>query len=435
MNVLFVEKSLRIDKMGIAYLAAVLKEAGHDVACVQDDIESVHVYMSTHSVDVVCWSMMTCDSDWMFAKNRVLKKDFRFISIIGGPHPTFFSQEGVHDPDVDFVVVGAGESVICDILNGKITDKLVRGNIPDPNLLPHPSREPQYRYDDFRNSRMKRFIAGRYCNFSCKYCFNDQFKTVYKDQLKSLRNRLSVKRLMEDIDGVKTQYGLEHVVLNDDDIATNKDWLMEFCAEMTSRKLEWSGIIRASSVDLFMLQKMKDSGCEFITLAIESANENTQKFLNRGFITNQDVRNVLKWTKELGIKTRLLNIIGLPVEDPLADALETLKFNQEVKPTESIVSVFQPYQGTVLWKYCLEKGLIDVDTKLGTFYDGTRLKIPDASKINGLYHWWPYAVQYGLPLGLVEILSDIEISPEIQSRLQKYKWEYGKREFFGVKTA
>ncbi len=99
---------------------------------------------------------------------------------------------------------------------------------------------------------------------------------------------------------------------------------------MTSRKLECSGIIRASSVDLFMLQKMKESGCEFITLAIESANENTQKFLNRGFITNRDVRNVIQWTKELGIKTRLLNIIGLPVEDPLADALETLKFLGEL---------------------------------------------------------------------------------------------------------
>jgi len=430
MNVLFIEKSLRTDKLAIMYLSAVLKAAGHTTHLIWDDIESSEDYMKSHPIDVVCWSMMTCESEWMFEKNRQLKEKFKFISIIGGPHPTFFPDDGIKDPNVDYVVQGAGELVINKILAGQVNTKCIRGDIPNINELPFPDRTIQYRYDEFGKARMKRFMAGRYCFFSCKYCFNDRFKRLYTDQKRSMWNRHKVSRLMEEMDGVIKTYGMEHAVMNDDDIAADLDWLNEFCDEIKKRKIEWSGLVRASSVTKDILAKMKDSGCEFLTLAIESANETTQKFLNRGNITNQDVENAVKWAKELGFKVRLLSMIGLPVDDPLGDALETLEFNMRMQPTESIISVFQPYRGTALWDYCLKKGLVDPDVKMGTFYSGSKLKIKDAKKIDSLYHWWPYAVRYQMPIDLVKILIEIEIPPDVQDKLQRYKWEFGKREFF-----
>ena len=40
MKILFLEKKLRIDKLSVCYLAAVLKKAGHKVDLVQDDKEN-----------------------------------------------------------------------------------------------------------------------------------------------------------------------------------------------------------------------------------------------------------------------------------------------------------------------------------------------------------------------------------------------------------
>ncbi len=74
--------------------------------------------------------------------------------------------------------------------------------------------------------------------------------------------------------------------------------------------------------------------------------------------------------------------------------------------------------------------LVDPDVKMGTFYSGSKLKIKDAKKIDSLYHWWPYAVRYQMPIDLVKILIEIEIPPDVQDKLQRYKWEFGKREFF-----
>lgn len=432
MNVLFIEKKLRTDKLGIMYISAVLKQEGHHVYLIQDDVESSEEYLSKNSIDVICWSMMSCDSTWMLNKNKSLKKKFKFISIIGGPHPTFFPEEGINDPNVDYVIIGSGECVINKILNNEITTKSIRGNIPDINKLPFPDRSIQYRYDEFGKARAKRFMGGRYCYYSCKYCFNSQFKKIYSDQIKSLWNRHNVELLMKELDDVKCEYGLEHAIFNDDDIAANKSWLIEFCQEIKKRNIGWSCLISASSVDFNILKLMKNSGCEFISLAIESANKETQKFLNRKFLTTEDVEQAVKWAISLGLKVRLLNIIGLPVKDPLEDAFETLRFNQKINPTESIISIFQPYRGTELWEYCIKEGLITENTICGTFFENTSLNIQNSNKINSLYHWWPYAVRYNMPIDLVKILIDINISPDIQDKLQKYKWEWGSRNFFKI---
>lgn len=430
MNILFIEKTLRTDKLGIMYISAMLIQAGHNVYLIQDDIDPAEKYMIKNKIDVVCWSMMTSDAPWMFQKNKELKEKFKFISIVGGPHPTFFPQEAVNDVNIDYVVIGPGELVINDIIDGKINHKLIKGNIPDVDKLPQPYRNIQYRYDEFGKSRIKRFICGRYCYYSCNYCFNDKIKTIFKDQIKSMWKRKSVALTMKEIDDVKEKYGLEHANFNDDNIAANKEWLIEFCHEMKKRKLEWSGLICANSVDLSLLKLMKESGCVFLFIGIEAININTRKIINRKWTKIEELELAIRWSKEVGIYVRSANIIGFPVEDPLSDAFETLKFNQDTQPEDSIASIFQPFKGTAIWDYCYKNGYIDENSNGGTYYNGTKLKIKDADKINNLFHWWNYAVQYKLPLDFIKILIDVPLSDDIKMKLQDYKWETNRKLFY-----
>jgi anaerobic magnesium-protoporphyrin IX monomethyl ester cyclase len=432
-SILFVEKKLRIDKIGFLYLAAIMKNAGHQVDMIQDDVESVDEYLSKNHIDFVMYSVMTGEHLWFLNKNRELKSKHNFISVMGGPHFTFFPEQGLEDPSIDYVVQGPGENVILDIIDGIYKDKFVTGHMPDVNALPPPDRSILYKYEEFGKAKMKRFIAARYCLYSCKYCFNHLYKRIYKDEKYMLSQRLSPDKIIAEILDVKEKYGLDVVYFNDDDFPGDKEWLQEFCQKYKEKvNLPYCGSMRASSVNREIIKMMADSGCSFMNIALESANPETQKFLRRGFITNEQVENACNDCKEFGIKVRLQNMIGLPVDDPLKDALDTLAFNIKINPTDSWSAVFQPFPKTDLWRECLEKGLITEQTQAVNFYEGTQLNIKDAEKINRLYKWWFFIVKHQLPIELVKILIELPLTAEQERYMQDLRWNIAKGLLYGM---
>jgi radical SAM superfamily enzyme YgiQ (UPF0313 family) len=263
------------------------------------------------------------------------------------------------------------------------------GTLPDVENLPPPDRSILYKYDEFGKARMKRFITARYCLHNCKYCFNHLFKKLYPHEKQKLTQRISPDKIIDEILDVRRQYKLEIVFFNDDDFPENHEWLEEFCGKYREKvNLPYCGSMRASSVDRKLIKMMADSGCIFMNISLESVNPETQKILRRGGITNEQVENACSNCKEFGIMVRLQNMIGLPVKNPLQDALDTLAFNMRINPTDSWCAVFQPFPKTDLWKETLKLGLITEKTQAGNFYEGTKLKIRDAKKINRLNKWW-----------------------------------------------
>jgi anaerobic magnesium-protoporphyrin IX monomethyl ester cyclase len=429
MKILFLEKKLRTDKLGILYLSRVLKDAGHEVDLIQTDLEDI----SSINADFIMYSVMSGEHEWFLEMNRELKKKHKFKAVMGGPHFTFFPEQGLNDPDVDFVVQGAGEGVIVEIVEGRVDKKLIRGFIPDVNNLPNPDRSILYKYSEFGDARMKRFIAGRYCLYSCTYCFNHLFKKLYVDQKDRFFQRVSPRKIIEEIKEVKKEYGLELAYFNDDDLAADKDWLIEFCGLFKKEiGIEFCGSIRASSVDDDLLKLMANSGCVFLNVALESAVPETQKLLRRGFITNDQIKQACKSCEKYGIKVRLQNMIGLPVDDSLEDALETLRMNQEINPTDSWAAIFQPFPRTDLWKYCIDKGLITEETQSRAFYEHTPLNLEDADKINRLHKWWFFAIRYQFPIELIRILLDTPLDDKQEKRMQDYRWEVAKGLLYGL---
>ena len=47
-SILFIEKRLRTDKIGLLYLTGVMREVGHDVDMIQTDLEDVDKYLHDH---------------------------------------------------------------------------------------------------------------------------------------------------------------------------------------------------------------------------------------------------------------------------------------------------------------------------------------------------------------------------------------------------
>jgi anaerobic magnesium-protoporphyrin IX monomethyl ester cyclase len=432
-TILFIENKLRIDKIGFLYLAAILKAAGYTVDMVQDSIDNADRYLTDNHVDFVMYSVMTGEHLWFLEKNKELKSKHSFKSVMGGPHFTFFPEQGLEDPNVDYVVQGPGENVILGIVAGAYNEKCIKGSMPDVNSLLPPDRSILYKYEEFGSSKMKRFITSRYCLYSCKYCFNHLYKRLYKDDLHMMNQRITPDKIIAEILDVKEKYGLETVYFNDDDFPGDPEWLAEFCTKYKEQvNLPYCGSMRANSVTRDSIKMLADSGCAFMNIALESANPETQVFLRRGRITNQQVEDACNACREFGIKVRLQNMIGLPVDDPLKDALDTLIYNIKINPTDSWSAVFQPFPKTDLWEESLKKGLITEQTQAVNFYEGTQLKIKDAEQINRLHKWWFFAIKYQLPIELVKILLTIPITKEQEKQMQDLRWNIAKELLYGL---
>jgi len=319
MKILFVEKRLRLEKLGVCYLAAVLKRAGHEATLMQDEIEDVDAYLNEEHVDFVMFSITSDEAGWASHRNKELKKRHCFKTVVGGPHPTFVPSWGMDDKAIDYVVRGPGEDVILNIVNGS-AEKLTRGNLLGRFSYIPPDRSIVYKYPEFRDSPMKRFVACRYCLFSCRHCFNSAFKALYTDQKDCLAYRPPAETIIHEIEGVKQKYGLKLAVFNDDDIANNPEWLEKFCG-LLKRNVEigFAAAVRATSVTEETVRMMASAGWRSTYIGLESANSETQKLLRRGPVTNSDIYNATRWCEESGVKVRLQIMIGLPVENPLAD--------------------------------------------------------------------------------------------------------------------
>lgn len=434
MKIVFVENKLRIDKLGPLYLSAILKENGHDVELVQDIDNDIDDYFKNNSPDIALYSVMSSEHNWYLGINKELKSKYKFKAIFGGPHFTFFSEENINDPYIDHIVVGPGELVINDVVNGKYSEKIIRGQTPpDINSIPQPDRSILYKYDQFGNSNMKRFIASRDCPNACTYCFNHLYRKMFKDQKQYFFQKTNPDRLIKEISEVIDTYGMGMVYFNDDDFASDHDWLYEFLKEYEKKiNLPFCGSLRANNVNEDVARRLGEANCHFMNMAIESSNPQTQKMLRRGKIKNEDIINANGFLKENGILVRLQNMIGLPVDDPLADAIETFEFNRKLNPTDSWASIFQPFKKTKIWEQCVEKGLIDKDQDCLRFYDGTQLKIENASQINNLHKWWYFAVKYQFETPFLKLLINQELDDDTKKRIQDYRWEKTAKEIYKI---
>jgi radical SAM superfamily enzyme YgiQ (UPF0313 family) len=426
-SILFLEKKLRADKLGMCYLSTIMKEAGHTVDMIQDDIDNAENYLNSHPIDYLMLSVTSGEQDWFISRNKELRKKFKFKTIVGGPHYTYFPEEGENDPDVDIVVRGPGDDVILGVLEGKYTEKIVRGSLPNLALIKEPDRSILYKYDEFGKAKMKRFMANRYCPYICSYCFNHHFREIYADQKPFFKQTYPVDHVIEEVKRVRDIYGLELAYFNDDNLAFDHKWLAEFCKGMKSIDMKFCGSVRADSVDESILRMMAEHGCTFLNMALEAGSDSTRELLRRGKATYERVKESAYAAMKYGIKIRIQNMIGLPVENPLEDALLTLWCNQEINPNDSWVSLYQPYGGTDLWKYCLDKGYIKQGFVAHGQYDRTQFDFPEAEQLYNLSIWWFFLVKHQIPEDFVRVLINVPLTQEQSKYLYELRFDISKR--------
>jgi len=381
-RVLFVVDQVDYEPQGLMFLSSALKAAGHDVelavAKYQDPVEVARTFQP----GIVGYSVITGSQRWYLELNRRIKEAVAVFSVFGGPHATFFP-EMIEAEGVDGICQGEGEGAIIDLANsldagkldptipnwifkidGEITHNPVRPHIIDLDSYPTPDRALAYNKDPISAaSKIKHFIAGRGCPYRCTYCFNHALVKMYHGKGKSFRMR-SVSSVIDEVNDVRRQYGLQFAVFVDDTFILDKKWLSEFASRFPDEVgLPFFCNVRANLVNEEMVTLLRQAGCHSASMGIETGNDEIRNELLKRNMSRQQIIDAARLLREGGIQFTSTNMIGLP-GTTIAEDLETLELNIACKPAYAHAFIFQPYPRTELGEYAR-----DHDMMVGTFDD------------------------------------------------------------------
>lgn len=375
--------------LGLAYLAAVARQAGFPVKIIEANAESLNhdqikQQILEYNPDFIA---MTGASSMMNEVERLAKLCPQNVKIIfGGIHASSMTQEVLNDYQrIDLVVRGEGEEAIIDILSGKPYEEILglsyRKNgeiihnkdskfIEDLDNLPFPARDllPMEKYFSFeaRRSPIDYIVTGRGCPYRCTFCAD------FITSGRKLRIR-SAESIVAEIEHLIETYGTQEIDFQDDNFTFYPDRVFKFCDLMIkkglNKKVVWkvANGVRCDKLTLPMLKRMKQAGCYMLSLGIESGN---QKVLDkmRKAEKLEDIRKAAHWCNQVGIESRGLFIFGNLGENRKT-MQNTIDFAKSLPLDTATFHIMIPMPKTELWEVIKKEGkFLDVGWEGYTAY-------------------------------------------------------------------
>ncbi|MBI2860637.1 MAG: B12-binding domain-containing radical SAM protein [Chloroflexi bacterium] len=357
----------RFPPLGVGYVAASLKNAGHEVSildCTFMDRRSALEEAAQARAEVVgIYSMVTMKADSLiFARH--LRGRCRLL-IAGGPLPS--SDPASFVDDFDVVISGEGEKAAPEVLdacgNGHnlaaIPGIAYRDGGGQPAFtgarpfeasldgIPFPARElmPNDRYIAYWKRRggppTTTIMTTRGCPFSCEFCSNAVFKVSYRQR--------SPANVVDEVEQALS-LGYERIHFADDVFTLKKERVIGICDEITSRRLRfrWECLARADSVDRELVSAMKSAGCDRIFFGVESGNDTMLRLMGKR-ITVDSARRAVQVARDAGISTGAFFILCYP-GDTDDTVLSTLRFATSLPLDYLSFTVPYPLPGTPLYE-------------------------------------------------------------------------------------
>lgn len=437
LRVLFVIRSADfIDPMGIAYLSAVAKQAGHETHAIV--LEDCDPYAEIQSLKphVIAYSAVTGEHQAYFSFNQKVREHFPDVfSIMGGAHPTYYPKCVEYQP-IDAICMGEGEGAFVEMLDrlaggrqlddvknlavpgGPINSK--RNLIGDLDSLPFPDRDLLFSRTSMGQFPLKTFMTSRGCPFPCTYCFEPVLKQQYREekafgprvQLDGTRwsgkyeRRHSPERVIDEILDLKKRYPIEFIKFEDDLFVLQVDrWLHQF-VELYPKKvgIPFNALVRVDSISDEMACLLREAGCVSLNIAVDSANQAVRERVVKKKYTNEEVIQAFHILERRGIHVFNNMILGLP-DTTIEDDKDAVRLNIASHVKFSSFSILMPYPGTEIGRYCEEKGYhhMDVDSfgesllersPLSCFSEEEKDVQKNILYLGGLAAWQPWLANF-----------------------------------------
>jgi radical SAM superfamily enzyme YgiQ (UPF0313 family) len=112
-------------------------------------------------------------------------------------------------------------------------------------------------------------LTSRGCPYSCDFCFNSLGR-------RSIRYR-SAENVLEEIAYLVRRYQVDYISFLDESFLTNERHVHEICDGLrrANWSLQWGFAARSTSLTPDILTDVKEAGCDYIYLGIDSGSEQT----------------------------------------------------------------------------------------------------------------------------------------------------------------
>lgn len=378
----------------LAYATAVLEENDVDVNLVDGiaegyDEEEFIGKIEKFKPDLVLLetSTPTIYVDLEIAKK--IKERFGCEIALAGPHASVMYSDIMKEDFVDYTLVGEYEYTLLDLVkhmekgddlrevkglvyreNGERRINERRPPIENLDELPLPARHflPMYSYNDEFAGMLKpntQIWASRGCPFGCIFCLWP--KVMYGSRKHRARDPIKV---VDEMEWLIDKYKFKSIFFDDDTFNIGKKRVIALAKEIKERGIDipWSIMASAQTMDKEMLEAMKKAGLVSLKYGVESGDQEIINRAKKGLDLNK-LRDVVKTTKEMGIKTHLTFMFGLPGET-WDTVRKTINFALELDPDSIQFSICTPFPGTEYFEWADKNGLLL--TKDWRMYDGAR---------------------------------------------------------------
>lgn len=429
--------------VGVQYLMACLRQAGHEVELFFDNSMSMdHLSqdmplgrffsLSADDVvagildtapDLVCFSTPTYFYRPHLALMRRLKRERPNLPICtGGVHPTLVPEVVVVKPELDFICVGEGEQAlpklvadlekygadavkampreahpgIWNMYNGEIIGRGMAPTAKNLDEVPWPDKDLHFK----GNPALKTIyatLASRGCVFTCTFCNSASLNEKFREEGNSKFYRYrSVDNVIAELKWAKEKYNPKFIQFFDDIFAVKRSWLVEF-NEKYKREIGIPFEVQTNPKihNVESMQLLADCGCVHVEFGFQSASPEVRREMLSRKETNEEVRDLIHAARKMGMLMELDLIVNLPGETE-KEVQEDIDFVQSCHPEIVNVSFLQYFPQTPIIKSALKLGIL-TEADLPKINEGemlSSLRLTREEKLTERYRILPFQMYF-----------------------------------------
>jgi len=404
--------------LGLAYIAAVLRDDGHDVAVI-DALGSAPEQMApdgdiwrlgltpdeiveridptTEAIGITSmWSY-----SWPIVRELIhtVKRALPSVPIVcGGEHFSAVPELSMQQAPIDYLVLGEGEETASSLfraLEMKLDVAEIPGVVfrkPDDQggvtIEKNPRRDrirnvdqipwPAWDYFDIEAYSSNRLVSGIYygktvpvlatrgCPYQCTYCSSPNMWTTRWFAR-------TPKDVINEIEHYRNKYGASNFPFQDLTAILKRSWVVEFCEEIEARGLDITWQLpagtRSEIIDEEVARLLVRSGCKSLNFAPESGSERTRKHMKK-MLTDEKLFRAVHASVKAGLNVGAFFVLAYPT-DEVEDMKATVRLAARLGRAgidDVSAGFFFPLPSTEITRQLEQEGKVT--------YDDAFLKLP-----------------------------------------------------------
>ncbi len=361
--------------LGLIYIGATLRKAGHDPRihdCALDhqDLHILKRILENWKPDFIGVSIIITELEQTEKIMKLVRTMLPDVPVtFGGPWPTANPEKALRSYGADFVVLGEGEKVFPELINALDkglptasipgTASLLNGGakinptlyltedemnampLPAWDLLDHKLYARMHSMDCVGFRPYMTMITSRGCPYRCAYCHHTMGKNFRKR---------SVESVLGEMEELRFKYGFKDFEIVDDCFNLDRERMLKILHGIKKRlgdvKLYFPNGVRADMLEPEDIALLKQAGAVSMCFAIETSSSRLQKLIHKNLNVEKAARTITE-AVDNGIYTTGFFMVGFPTET-FEEASATIDFAIRLPLHRAYFFNPKPFAGTEL---------------------------------------------------------------------------------------